>query len=136
LGVIFFWAAWKFRRQGWVNIPQAAVLLIGLSAPAWMVCMFLYYAFRYRVEFYPSMELAAFLGLYAFMFHSDAIGESASHRISRIVQCLAPYQIVAAHLLLIAYKVSPYGPADFVLASGWLKFYGAAFSNWLRALSG
>jgi hypothetical protein len=129
----FFWIAFKYKKCGLLNSQRVAAVLIGLTIPIWIVCATIYLAFRYRVEFYPFLELSGFLGLYAILYDSSGTRDRIFEAINSYAPYLAAAQIVSSHVLLLMYKISPFGfRSDRVLSEGWLQFYSVAFTNWLQ----
>jgi hypothetical protein len=117
-GVLFLRCARRQRRV--VDSSQSLALLLGLSTAPFLILMASYMAFRYRIEFYPVLELGAFVGL-------SVEGGAAAPVTSRFVRAAwvaATLGIIASHGLLILYKISPAGGAlEFIGPAGVLAFY-------------
>src|SRR5262249_31629968 len=129
----FFWCSFKYKRCGMLDSQRIAAVLTGLTVPIALICTAIYFAFRYRVEFYPFLELAAFLGLYDALFYSG----TANNRFSNVIRTYGPYlcvaQVISSHVLPLAYKISPFGfRSDQVLTNGWIGLYSSLFSEWFH----
>ena len=73
--------------------------------------------FRYRMEFYPLFNLAAFLGL-LLIVRGRVLQRHAW--LNAFIVSATILGIVVAHLSLALYKVSPVGPAwNLDLSQGW-----------------
>ena len=99
------------RRPGLISDrPTAGAALAGLLlAPAVMLTA-ISLAFRYRMDFYPSLDFAACLG-------AASLGAWAR---ARLFLYLALGGALAAFAGLMLYDYSPYGPAlDLDLRGGW-----------------
>ena len=54
-----------------MNLRAVAALMVGFSIPIFLMLTYMYMAFRFRMEFYPLVEFAAFLGFYAICVKPD-----------------------------------------------------------------
>jgi hypothetical protein len=128
LAGIAAWTAIRFRRWGEVRIHEPLSILAGLTAPPLVVCMAIYLAFRYRLDFYPFFDLLAFLGLYAFL-QMRTLSPPWWPRLGKLIEYSALLQIAASHLFLILYKVSPFGDQlDIIAREGILNLYMKVFA--------
>jgi hypothetical protein len=101
-----------------VSIALAA---IGLAVPALLMPIALSYTFRYRIEFYPLLELCAFVGFWRVLTR-------LSTRVQAILGVGTAASVVAAHAMWLLNAMSPLGPGSRVLGqSGILEFYGSVF---------
>ena len=98
-----------FLRPGGMPKPNLVISpLIGLAIPPFLMLTFISMTFRYRMEFYPLLELAAFIGLDRMLAKP-----TKRQRIPFIVGAIAG--IVGAHLSWMLYMVSPFGPVTAVV---------------------
>ena len=58
----------------------AAALAIGLLAPCMFMLTYISVTYRYRMDFYPEIDLLAFLGLYAVLADETMLAIFARHR--------------------------------------------------------
>lgn len=103
-------------------VPQRdaiALAAAGLAVPAALMLIAISLTFRYRLEFYPVLELLAFVGFALF-----ARSPSAGRRTMLGVAAIAG--ILIAHAMLILYLLSPFGPAGALIgATPIVDFYAA-----------
>ena len=101
--------------------PELAIpLLAGLLVPIVLIVTAIAMTFRYRLEFYPFLELAAFIG-FAFV-----LTKAPPPR--RLLLAGAMVSIASAHVFWLLYMVSPFGQASAVLGDvGALDFYARLF---------
>ena len=96
-----------------------ALAAVGFAIPALLMLVAISYAFRYRIEFYPLLELCAFVGFWRLLTRAPA-------RLQAILGGGAVASVIAAHGLWLLNAMSPFGPASGVLGqSGILEFYGS-----------
>jgi hypothetical protein len=96
------------RRGGLaVDRGMAAVIAGGLAIPPLLMLTAYAMTFRYRMEYYPVLEFLALLGGFAAV---RAPIQLASW--PKSVMTLAVLGIITSHLLLVAYRASPYGSLD------------------------
>jgi hypothetical protein len=104
------------------TVPDRAAvwpLLCGFAVPIALMLIAIDMSFRYRLEFYPFMELAAFAGLTRLL-------TVAGKRARVIVTAGALWSIVAAHAMWVLYMMSPFGPAAQVMGRhSLIGFYGS-----------
>lgn len=100
---------------GWRRLPKRDLLisiLAGLLVPIGLILIAIAMTFRYRLEFYPFLELAALIGLSRLI--------AAPTRRTRIcISVTAIIGIFVAHAQWFLYHLSPFGPA-----SGWIGDVG------------
>jgi hypothetical protein len=93
------------------TVPRRAPLIlcaIGLAVPIVLMLTAISMTFRYRMEFYPFLELCAFIGFWRLL-------AAPPRRIEIAFGAGALTSIVAAQALWLLYMLSPLGPADRVL---------------------
>jgi hypothetical protein len=129
LAGVSVWSVLRSRRWGDVNTSQAVAALAGLTVPPAIVCMAIYLAFRYRLDFYPLFDLLAFLGLYTFLLTRMHSHGTSQRRLGKVLEYSALLQIAASHLLLMFYKVTPFGdPTAAITRDGVLNLYLRVFA--------
>jgi hypothetical protein len=91
-------------------IPRhAASLMAGFLVPCFLMLIFFYAAFRYRGEFYLLFDFAALLGFFAVCRQPLVGSEDRKLKLKPILLGSALVGVVTSHLLVIAYKLSPFG---------------------------
>jgi hypothetical protein len=100
---------------------QGAALAAGLALPCVLMLMFIYMNYRYRMEFYPEMDLLAFLGLYATVSNPTLLARF--NRCRRWMLAAAFVSIVSAFAAMLLYKVSGWGSAQSLLRNGIVHYY-------------
>ncbi len=93
-------AGWRARGGARVG-PGAGMLLAGLAIPAVLIMTAVSMALRYRIEFYPLLQLGAWLGLARLGPRRGVVG---------VALLLAMIGVVTNFLVLFAYQRIPYGP--------------------------
>lgn len=134
LAIVCLRALW---RGQWARpeLPrQAAALLLGLAVPAFLMLIAISMTFRYRMEFYPFLELAAFLGCHALCRAEAVAGGAGSGRLVGALWIATAGGCAAAFLLGMLYRLSPFGPATILLPFGWLNFYTGQITGSLSGL--
>lgn len=105
-------------------VPRRAAIVLaaaGLAIPPVLMLTAISYSYRYRVEFYPLLELCAFVGLWHLLVRPPA-------RIGAIFTAGVLASIVAAHGFWLLNAASPLGPASQILGgSGIVDFYRSVF---------
>jgi hypothetical protein len=77
----------------------------------------IYITYRYRMEFYPEMDLLAFLGFYAATSSAGALAILHRYRVWTTAATLV--SIISAHGTLLLYNYSPFGPSQAYLHQIW-----------------
>jgi hypothetical protein len=77
--------------------------------------------YRYRMEFYPEMDLLAFLGLYATVSNPALLARF--NRCRRWMLAAVVVSIVSAFTALALQKVSEWGTAQPYLRNGVVHYY-------------
>ncbi|MFI4948297.1 MAG: hypothetical protein ACHQC9_05810 [Alphaproteobacteria bacterium] len=106
------------------RIPHRAPIALaacGLAVPAGLMLIAIVMAFRYRMEFYPLLELCALIGFWRVL--------AAPSRSTGIAfGAAALFSILAAQALWLIYMLSPFGSAGTRLGeSGIVQFYLSLF---------
>ncbi len=119
----------RLRGAGRVlEVRHSLALLAGSALTPLLLLTALAMSFRYRMEFYPVLELAAFLGFFLLCSGDHPIRAGSGLR--SLVWSSTAVAILASHLLMVLYKVSPVGPVTSVAKSGALwDFYIGLFTR-------
>src|SRR6266481_3305294 len=102
-----FGALWRRNRMA-LSRPAAGLIAAALALPPVLLLMAVAMAFRYRMEFYPLFVFLALIGA----FGTKAEIAAPRPRSSTGLVLLAMVGIVASHLVLAVYKISPWGNLD------------------------
>jgi hypothetical protein len=109
------------RHRRSLAATQAAALAVGLSLPCLLMLTAITMAYRYRMDFYPLMDLLAFLGLYL------ALADAAlQHKLARNrlwLAAAAGVSILSSFFLLYLYRLSEFGPSTAYLRAGIVAYY-------------
>ena len=109
-----------WRSRGGIN-KSALVLLAGLAIPPILMLCAISMAYRYRMEFYPILFLAALLGFRA-LCRTGATGFSRPARVAIVAAVIL--SVLVSHGMAALYAVSPWGSAEQYLGKdGWLGTY-------------
>jgi hypothetical protein len=103
------------------SYAQALALAAGLVVPCLLMLTAISMNYRYRMEFYPVIDLLAFLGLYATV--SNPVLLARFHRGRRWMIAATAISIMSAFALMILYKLTDFGPAQNHLRNGIIHFY-------------
>ena len=95
---------WKGRTRYSPAASYAIVLTLGLFAPPLLMLGFPSLTYRYRMEFYPAIDLLAFLGLYLMLADQTTLTES--RRRQRWLTAALAVSILFAFLALTLYDFS------------------------------
>jgi hypothetical protein len=99
-----FGALWRRNRMA-LSRPAAGIIAAALALPAVLLLMAFTMAFRYRMEFYPLFVFLALIGAFG---TKPEIAAPRPRSATGLV-LLAMVGIVASHLVLAVYKISPWG---------------------------
>jgi hypothetical protein len=118
---IVFLAASILRPQSSrpISLVQLLALAGGLAVPCVLMLTAIYTAYRYRMEFYPEIDLLAFLGFYAATSSAGALAILHRYRSWTIAATLV--SIISAHGMLLLYNHSSFGPSQPALHDWWLR---------------
>ncbi|MBS0409846.1 MAG: hypothetical protein JSR86_08020 [Proteobacteria bacterium] len=99
---------------------QARAALLGLAIPALVMLGAIALTFRYRMEFYPALDFAAWIGLNAFIRRGRPLGQRAAPMLSGILAV----GLLVAGMSRVAYAVTPFGSlTDMDAPHGWTSLY-------------
>jgi hypothetical protein len=100
---------------------QGLALAAGLAVPCVLMLTFISMNYRYRLEFYPEMDLLAFLGLYAIISNPSLLARF--NRCKRWMLAATIVSIVSAFATMALYKLSDWGPSQLFLRTGIVHYY-------------
>jgi hypothetical protein len=100
---------------------QGLALAAGLAVPCVLMLTFISMCYRYRMEFYPEMDLLAFLGLYVTVSNPALLARF--NRCRRWMLAATIVSIVSAFAIMVLYKVSDFGPSQPYLRNGVVHYY-------------
>jgi hypothetical protein len=118
LALGFFYSLWARRGRAIVNLRYCAALLLGLAVPGFLILIAIYLAFRYRMEFYPVLELSAFLGFYVTCRVPPKVATHHGGAAARMIWIATIVGIFSSFTLLALYRISLYAPSVMVLDTG------------------
>jgi hypothetical protein len=121
---IAFLAVSILRRQSLraISLGQLLALAAGLAVPCVLMLTAIALAYRYRMDFYPEIDLLAFLG---FCVATSGAGTLAVlHRSRRWITAATLVSIISAHGTLLLYDHSPFGSPRPFLHQAWLRSSG------------
>jgi hypothetical protein len=104
-----------------VSIARALALAAGFAVPCLLILTALSMCYRYRVEFYPELDLLAFLGLFATV--SDPALLERFNRCRRWVLAATAVSVLSAFAALALYKLSRFGSSQQYLSNGVVHYY-------------
>lgn len=105
VGLASYGIACLLRRQDGLRPGVVVPVLGGLAVPPLLILMALALAFRYRLEFYPFLELAALIGFARLVV-------SEGRRVRTWCAAGAMVSVVAAHAMWVLTMLSPFGPVQ------------------------
>jgi hypothetical protein len=120
-------ALWSRRSQVLHPMSRWIALAAGLLAPCYLMITAISMNYRYRMEFYPEIDLLAFLGLYAVV--SDGALLAGFNRRRRWMLASALVSVAAAFVAMILYKLSDFGPSQQLLRHGIVHYYVSAVQS-------
>lgn len=111
-------AAYGILRRG-ARADLVLPVLAGLAVPIVLMLMAIDLSFRYRLEFYPFLELAAFVGFADLAARERGRGWFAA---------AALFSVVAAQSVWVMTMLSPFGPVQSIVGpDGVAAFYRGLF---------
>ena len=126
---LFGFFLWRLvRGRAHVASPLATTaVLFGLTLGGLMLLCALAMDHRYRLDFYPLLELGAFLGLNVALQEYGAIRLGLGRRIA--LASVVAFGVIFSHGIMAVYKVTPGG-------AGWVVFPQGAVPGYRALLRG
>lgn len=121
MGLLFYamWSLAAVRNRVCVPRSQAVAVGLGLAASCLLMLAAVDQSHRYRIDFYPFIELGAFVGL--IQLKSSGIVQSRAFRFATVAA--AAVSICASQLELILYKISGWGLPFDRIRGGVIHYY-------------
>ncbi len=120
-----------FRPRLLTHPLVARAALAGLVVSFVLMLGAISLTFRYRMDLYPALDFACWLGLAAVIERGDAV----RRRFVNLLRLAAVVGVVATMASRLLYLISPFGPAtDFPLSHGVAAFYRAEVSGGAKNL--
>jgi hypothetical protein len=107
------------RRK--VPTGELIALAAGLAVPCLLMLTAISMNYRYRMEFYPEIDLLAFAGLWVTV--KDSAAEQRFTRWRRWMAAAATVSVAGALAVMILYKASDWGPSQRYLRNGVVSYY-------------
>jgi len=109
------------RAKVLLPVRQWIALAAGLAVPCVLMLSAIYMSYRYRMEFYPLIDLLAFLGLYAIVSDEALLASFSRCRNWMIAATLV--SVVASFAMLVLYELSDFGRSVQHLQGGIVHYY-------------
>jgi hypothetical protein len=131
-GVVFLRRTILPMRSPTFSYTQGLALATGLAMPGVLMLTAIYMAYRYRMEFYPEIDLLAFLGIYVTV--SNPALTVRFNRCRRWMLAATIISIVSASAAMVLYWFSDWGLSQRYLRSGVVHYYLHNGSYYLQNL--
>ena len=127
----------QLAREHLLDLRAATAIMFGFLIPVFLVLTYIYMAFRYRMEFYPLFEFAAFLGFFAICVNPVQFSVLSRRGLSLVLIISAGLGIVFSHFALFLHKISPPGnyAAGASPANGWINYYRLCLKSVFPAMA-
>jgi len=137
LGAAYLIRRPHLAREHLLDLRAAAAIMFGFLIPVFLVLTYIYMAFRYRMEFYPLFEFAAFLGFFAICVSPVQFSVLSRRGLCLVLIISAGLGIVFSHLALFLHKISPPGnyAAGTSPANGWINYYRLCLKSVFPAIA-
>jgi hypothetical protein len=116
--------AWSLTRANTpkpVSPSRFLALATGLVVPWFLMLALVSLTYRYRMEFYPALDLFGFTGFYLSLKER---GFLTSHPgMARWLAAATVVSVLSAHVLLFLYKMRMFGPSQIYLREGVFRAY-------------
>ncbi len=119
--VFLGYALWTRRSAALRPMGRWLAVAAGLAVPCILMLTAISMNYRYRMEFYPELDLLALLGLYAVVSNDSLLGVFSRWR--RWITAALVVSIVSAFALMILYKLTDWGPSQQYLHDGVVRYY-------------
>jgi hypothetical protein len=127
LPILFLLVLCGRGRWRMTGVSRTLAIAAGVSIPGFLMLTAVALTYRYRMEFYPALDLAGFLGLYA--LSGGAVAPATLRRLRPWAIGAAILDIAVAHGMLVLYKLAQFGPSAEVIRSGLVRFYADALAR-------
>ena len=114
------------------SYAQGLALAAGLALPCVLMLSYIYMSYRYRMEFYPEIDLLTFLGLYATVSNPDLLARF--NRCHRWMLAATLISIMSAFAALVLSWFSTFGLSQRDLRNGLVDYYLHSFLPYLPKL--
>jgi hypothetical protein len=121
----FLFSHLKKRSLG--TLSGSLPVSIGLAIPCILMLTAISMNYRYRMDFYPEIDLLGFLGLYVLSSDRDTSSEFWMRR--RWMKTATILSITFAFFFMILYKLSTWGPSQDLLRNGIVHYYADEVRN-------
>jgi len=120
--IVLLGMAMRLRKtRQWILRGPVPAVALGLAAPCLLMLTAISMNYRYRMEFYPEIDLLAFAGLY--ISSTDESARARLGRWKRILLVAVVVSVISAMGELALYKISEYGPSQVLLRDGIVRLY-------------
>jgi hypothetical protein len=108
-----------------ISLARLLALAAGLLVPCLLMLAAINMAYRFRMEFYPEIDLLALLGFYVAAREGGVLsaGSGAIRWYPRGIAAATLISIASAHITLLLYKMLLFGPAQIYLRHGVAHLY-------------
>jgi hypothetical protein len=117
----------------WIAPGPLLAMAAGLTAPCLLMLTAISMNYRYRMEFYPEIDLLAFAGLWLTVKDAEAGARFA--RLRQWMVAAVVVSVVGAFGSMILYKMSYWGPSQLYLRGGIVRYYYHRLPPSVQALS-
>ena len=125
LTACLLWSFFAGRRDPVLDRTRTLAIMLGLCAPCGLMLTAISMNFRYRMDFYPLMELGAFAGFLTLC--RSGLTTVAANRMRGLSVALAAIGILGSVASLALYDVSDFGPPIQSLHDGVGRYYAVRF---------
>ena len=115
------------RRRCISFISKSTALAVGLAVPCLLMLTAISMNYRYRMDFYPEIDLLGILGLYA--VSSDPEIGARFWALRKLLATATAISMASAFVVMILYKLSTWGPSQDLLHNGILHYYANELRN-------
>jgi len=116
-----------WRSFGIFSLAEVVALAAGLAVPFVLMLTASSMTYRYRMEFYPEIDLLAFLSLYATVSNPTLLARF--NRCRRWMLAATVVSIVSAFAAMLLYKISGPGTTEQYLHNGLVNYYRQSASH-------
>jgi hypothetical protein len=109
------------RSKVLLPVSRWLALAAGLAVPCVLMLAAIYMSYRYRMEFYPLIDLLAFLGLYAVISDEALLASFSKCRHWMLTATLV--SVITSFAMLVLYELSDFGRSVQHLQGGIIHYY-------------